>query len=403
MNIEEINLLLKSIKHISCGLIDLHALKGYAQGFSQNEGEVTKEVTKELLLTEILGTKNDFTCNPSKKHKKEDIQVVKIAGNSIRKRKNNVWELRITYMGERISFYGATQEIVKKRYKEWARINIRHQKVRKTITFNDWYDTWLKTYKIDTVSSGTIKNINGIIMNHFSPYIGKKRLSKIKRIDIQKLFNKMSNMGNSKQKAKYYIENIFEKAYKNHYINENIADDILISKSIKNTSQALTHKEQKRLENWNPTSDVDIKFKQFYLYCLYSGCRRAEALKLKLSDINYNNNTIHIRGSKTQKSDRYIPLFDSIREILKNEENENVFEHVVAKTSARHFKILLPKHCLRDLRKTFATNCNELRVPAKVVQVWLGHSTIDMTLNVYTDVRTEYNNQSAELINKARK
>lgn len=43
-----------------------------------------------------------------------------------------------------------------------------------------------------------------------------------------------------------------------------------------------------------------------------------------------------------------------------------------------------------SLRHTFATRCAESGVTAKTVQQWLGHKTLEMTLNVYTHVNSDF-------------
>ena len=47
------------------------------------------------------------------------------------------------------------------------------------------------------------------------------------------------------------------------------------------------------------------------------------------------------------------------------------------------------------LRHTFATRCCEAGIPAKVCQKWLGHSTINMTLDVYTHVTKNFEDKNA--------
>ncbi len=45
---------------------------------------------------------------------------------------------------------------------------------------------------------------------------------------------------------------------------------------------------------------------------------------------------------------------------------------------------------VHTLRHTFATRCSEAGIPPKMVQKWLGHSTVEMTLNVYTQVNADF-------------
>ncbi len=50
---------------------------------------------------------------------------------------------------------------------------------------------------------------------------------------------------------------------------------------------------------------------------------------------------------------------------------------------------LMETFCLHSMRHTFATRALERGIPPKVVQSYLGHSTIDVTMNIYTHVTAE--------------
>ena len=45
---------------------------------------------------------------------------------------------------------------------------------------------------------------------------------------------------------------------------------------------------------------------------------------------------------------------------------------------------------LHVLRHTYATRLEEAGIPAKVKQYLMGHSSLDMTENVYTDTQKAY-------------
>lgn len=56
-----------------------------------------------------------------------------------------------------------------------------------------------------------------------------------------------------------------------------------------------------------------------YMY----GCRRCEALSIEWSDINEEENIIHIKGTKTEESDRHILLTSDIKFILNEQRKQN--------------------------------------------------------------------------------
>ena len=62
-----------------------------------------------------------------------------------------------------------------------------------------------------------------------------------------------------------------------------------------------------------------------------------------------------------------------------------------------HINRILP----HDFRHTFATRCLEAGIPSKVVQHWLGHASIQMTLDLYTHVSTELSTYHMQLLEES--
>ena len=141
---------------------------------------------------------------------------------------------------------------------------------------------------------------------------------------------------------------------------------------------------------------------KYFLFLLYTGCRRSEALRLNVSDIDFSKKLLHVPGTKTELSDRVIPLFDNVARLLDTAvPNDSGFLFPYRGDTVTHaFKKLCPAHKLHDLRHTFATKCLETRIPLKVVQTWLGHSEIDTTANIYSHVTDKLNFSEAERLNK---
>ena len=60
------------------------------------------------------------------------------------------------------------------------------------------------------------------------------------------------------------------------------------------------------------------------------------------------------------------------------------------KAGKEHRKpVRMEPFCPHSMRHTFATRALEKGIPPKVVQSYLGHATIDVTMNVYTHVTAE--------------
>ena len=147
------------------------------------------------------------------------------------------------------------------------------------------------------------------------------------------------------------------------------------------------------------------------MLCLYQGLRLGEALALTWSDIDFDKYTISVSKTidddgnvttpKTETSTRIIPLFKRTAEILQTMQQDNgylfksrmtVYQNRMARLTR---KLGLENIHSHSLRHTFATRCAEAGIPPKLVQRWLGHSTVEMTLNVYTHVNKDYEDKMA--------
>ena len=129
-----------------------------------------------------------------------------------------------------------------------------------------------------------------------------------------------------------------------------------------------------------------------------------EALALTYEDIDFDKKTISINKSidtlgelttpKTATSVRVIPLFKQTLAILPRLNFGKVFRY--DRKTYQHKIVEICKKLnfegisIHSLRHTFATRCAEAGITAKMVQHWLGHSTLDMTLNIYTHVNADF-------------
>lgn len=313
----------------------------------------------------------------------------------IRKRKNGTFEIRYRKNGVEKSVYGKTLNQVKVKFKEWYDLNVETQPKRlqkSSSTVEDWIIRYLEIYKKPYVSQKTFYENKLKIYKYIVPLIGNRDIKTIKNEDIQKVLNAAVYNGKPQNKVYTIIKEIFKLAKYNHIISDNPAEMVKFKKAKDKNAAALTTEEQEAFKN----AIAGSVYEKFYLYLLYTGCRRQEGLNLRLSDIE--DGKIHIRGTKTEKSDRFIPLFDNVRELLKDCSENPVFPFSAA-TVTRHFSKFCPGHKLRDLRKTFSTNCQNAGVSPKTVQKWLGHTTISMTLNTYTDVLPDIEKKEAEKLN----
>lgn len=112
-------------------------------------------------------------------------------------------------------------------------------------------------------------------------------------------------------------------------------------------------------------------------------------------------NKLHIRGTKTDEADRYVPIPDVLRERLKGFDDD---EYLIKSSSGisptkthhrdkmwRDFRAELEKYMdVPDdlvpycLRHTYCTDLQDAGVPITVAKHFMGHSTITLTANIYS-------------------
>ena len=65
---------------------------------------------------------------------------------------------------------------------------------------------------------------------------------------------------------------------------------------------------------------------------------------------------------------------------------DSIYWHEILIVSLKIFAFLVHGIHPHALRHTFATRCFESGIGAKTVQTWLGHSSVAITLDLYTHV-----------------
>lgn len=360
----------------------------------------------------------------------------------IRQKKDGRYEGRFTYKGESYTFYSMDLKALKKEIQD-KRYEVEHGIYAKEtkVSVNSWFSTWMEEYKKNTVKYGTYSLYEKAYRLYVKTYIGRKNMADIRPEHIQAIYNKLQTEGYSSETIKLVsmvLNGMFKQAYKNQMILRNPVDFATAprNKKKKKEFRVMSQEEQKIFLEYASRS----LYYNLYIVALGTGMRSGELRALEWKDIDFKNKVIHVKGTlkyikgegykkdtpKTATSQREIPMLDEVWNTLKRQRKEQRelkfalgdhwqptpgLEDLVfpSQYHRKGFGIPIGQAAINDdmkkivcdinqagiefesitphtLRHTFATRGLENGIPPKVMQELLGHTSITMTLDIYSHV-----------------
>ena len=329
---------------------------------------------------------NKVLKNPLVEEVKEMLVELDIKG-SLRERADGLLEFRNTKFG---SVYGRTkEEIQRKLTKKLQELHdqTRGTKPKKPVTptLSEFFETVYLPYKksknrAENTISGYLSNMKFIVERGFDNPLTKYTSSGIEEFLLSVPETR------KRQILQGFLNNIFKRALAKSLVKVNPCAPLEKMEHEVEEGTAFEFCEQREFfENLEKIKLTKAQ-KYYLLFVFLTGCRRNEARALRESDVDFERKVLHIQGTKTDGSDRYIPLTPLVEELLRRLQPKQglyfPFSEYVAQTS---LKKCTKAHRLHDLRHTFGTLqiCVE-NVDIKTVSLWLGHSNIETTLRIYT-------------------
>ncbi|MGL6100365.1 MAG: tyrosine-type recombinase/integrase [Fusobacteriaceae bacterium] len=272
-------------------------------------------------------------------------------------------------------------------------------------TFKEIVDLWWDTYTRRVTHKTTI-NTHIYRLKAFES-LHNKAISEIKLFELQKMFDSMTTSWSFKSGCKSVLNMIFDYAFKNEFIDSNKVKFIEIGKREKVIDRKIFTKEE--IETlWG---NLDSKYVYIVLILIYTGMRIGELQNLKNEDIDFDNNTVQVKVSKTASGIRIIPISSRIINLFKD--NYNIYQEYFVKGDStlqlsyptfkgRFNKLLkdleIQPHTIHDTRHTFATLLNNANANHSSITKLIGHSDFNMTESVYTHKDTEELRKAVELL-----
>lgn len=254
----------------------------------------------------------------------------------------------------------------------------------------EYVENWLNTVKAPKIKRKSLNVLKSAFELYIKPAIPDKPLNKVRTPEMLKA---IENCPYSYMRQVVYnvLRAVFKRAYQYDLIADNLAEKLDFVYHKRKKGRALTHDEQSAFIQAIQNDST----RPLWLFYLLSGVRCQEALTLLWQDIDYDHNRIFIRGTKTETSERYIPLFPQIAELLKEipRTGENVFSYTYRAVQCAFYRIRKQSGLIfriHDLRHTFATRCLENGIATKTVAKWLGHKHASTTNEIYSHLLTDF-------------
>lgn len=348
----------------------------------------------------------------------------------------------------RKTFYGKTRrEAVEKMQGVLSEVRSGTYVEPTNITLEQWLNSWLDGRK-GHVAYSTWRNYRNMIKNHLIPEVGKVKMVNLKTRDIQALLNRKMEEGGRKDRKKgslssrtvKYIYQTLHGALK-----QAIKERVIVFNPCESVELPKQHKEEMKPLNWQEVQRFlqeaeGNRYYAAYILELSTGLRKGELLGLKWEDLDFERGTLLVKRQllrvgkeegglvlsepKTKRSSRKLTLDQSVLNTLKEHRKKQAQEKLLLgecyqdqglifateegkpvepRNFTRKFKRILksaglPDIRFHDMRHTFATLALEAGIPAKVVQEYLGHSTITMTLDTYSHLTQDMQTESAKII-----
>jgi len=322
-----------------------------------------------------------------------------------------------TFRGKRYYAYGSTEAEAIER-KIIMRQQLESDSITKGggMTVREWADIAYSTFK-PKVSQEYMEQMKMRLNKYILPAIGSMPVNTVQYFHCQQILNSISGMSNSHiTKVRQELSFLFDSARKNQMITKNPAADLERPKGYTNKRRSLSAEER---EHFLKVASMDPDSYMLFLVMLYTGCRPSEAMEVKYSDIVEINGIpfLHIRGTKTANSDRYVPIPSELRKYLHPDGTEYIAKNRHGRKHTESSYDRLVAHLKRDLnismgckvyrnqlipplplaedfvpynfRHTYCTDLKKKGVDIRIAKDLMGHADIKTTANIYTHDDTD--------------
>ena len=310
-------------------------------------------------------------------------------------------------------------------------------KSKAEMKFGEWIDVWFRSYVKPSVRETTQECYENYIYRHIIPSIGSIPLSELTQKNLQDFYGDLKTEGRAVRAEKFgeglsdrmvrgshaLCRKCLEKAVEQGLIPINPAIGCKLPPKKAREMQVLTHSE---LQQFLVQAHYEGYY-EFYLMEFATGLRRGEICGLQWGDLDLATGALRIQRQvvsvsggisitelKTKTSNRTIILSPSVLNVMRKlqtgSESKWMFPSPVKEDMPynpqsvyRKTRLILQRSgCKKirfhDLRHTFATMALENGMDIKTLSNMIGHISADTTLNIYSHITNEMQQNAARKI-----
>lgn len=374
-------------------------------------------------------------------------------GIGITQRKDGLYQARYKdRFGKNKTIYNSKLGDIRKELAIAIADNQNFASIRDNTTLDAWFNRWIEVYKKKSVRPNTLREYTHIYNKNISPYLGERNINSLLKSDIQLIIDRAADNNykyERQSKIKVILTDMFARAVEDNLMIKNPAKGVKLRANKEVKAFALSLEQQEEFFNTCRGTFYD----NLYNVAVNTGLRPGELFALTKDDIdlekgyiNVNKTlvyqkylddagkTFHIEPPKTKQSYRKVPINSECRKYLEKQfelkdivkskrpkqQNNYLFvtkfntplnsviysdsiEAIVEQINlTRSFDNEFPKFSGHTFRHTFATRCFEAGVQPKVVQSYLGHASLKMTMDLYTHITDEKASNDIERIVKGK-
>ena len=274
----------------------------------------------------------------------------------------------------------------------------------------------------------SIKNKKYMIEAHILPYFGNKPMNAITPSDIIQWQNAMRGKGYAPtylRMVQNQITALFTHASNIYNLANNPCKKV--KKMGKADAEKIDFWTKEEYDKFIATFEKGSRYYVLFEILFWTGCREGELLALNKSDIDFENNKLHITKTyyrterkdiitvpKTEQSVRTIDIPEFLKQEIKDyvdklyelPDDERIFpivaeavQHMIKNHSEKAGIKRIRVHSLRHSHVAYLINQG---VQPLIIKERLGHRDIKITLNTYGHLYPSQQKQVAEMLNEQR-